>query len=108
MKILSKIYGWIKAAASWVIEKLNKIPNDKVKHFAVGFLLAAISILIPMSLGLVAWGSLVISVLVVIGCEWFKEKILDKKPSMGDVVATVIGAFILWSTVLIVLTSIYS
>lgn len=87
-RIFDKIVGW-----------LNNIPADKYKHFALGAVIAAITV-ISLSCFLPKWAVTAGSVAVVAMAAIIKERI-DEEADNKDILATMLGGVAVWVTYLI-------
>lgn len=86
--IITKIVGW-----------MNRIPADKYKHFALGAVIAAITVIL-LACFLPKWAIIVGSVAVVAMAAIVKERI-DEQADEQDIVATCLGGAVVWITYLI-------
>lgn len=86
--IIDKIIGW-----------LNGIGADKYKHFALGAVIAAITV-IALACFLPKWAVAVGSVAVVAMAAIIKERI-DDEADNKDILATLCGGAVVWITYLI-------
>lgn len=87
-QLFDKIVGW-----------LNSIPADKYKHFALGTVIAAITV-IALACFLPKWAVIVGSVAVVAMAAIIKERI-DDEADNKDILATLLGGVAVWVTYLI-------
>lgn len=87
-RIFDKIVGW-----------LNGIGADKYKHFALGAVIAAITVIL-LACFLPKWAIIVGSVAVVAMAAIVKERI-DEQADEQDIVATCLGGAVVWITYLI-------
>lgn len=86
--IIDKIIGW-----------LNGIGADKYKHFAMGAVIAAITV-IALACFLPKWAVTAGSVAVVAMAAIIKERI-DDEADNKDILATLLGGVAVWVTYLI-------
>lgn len=86
--IIDKIIGW-----------LNGIGADKYKHFALGTVIAAITVIV-LACFLPKWAVIVGSVAVVAMAAIIKERI-DEEADNKDILATLLGGVAVWVTYLI-------
>lgn len=86
--IIDKIIGW-----------LNGIGADKYKHFALGAVIAAITV-IALACFLSKWAVTAGSVAVVEMAAIIKERI-DDEADNKDILATLLGGVAVWVTYLI-------
>ena len=89
-KIIQEVVAW-----------LNTIPKDKYQHFAVGALEAFLTLWVATMLLSFAedariWVAVVISVLVTLWIEVYKEYRVDESANLGDAVATMLGGACVW------------
>lgn len=91
METMKKIIAW-----------LNAIAKDKYQHFAVGAAIAFIVLIVAMPLGsLWRWVPLLPSVIAVMTAAVVKERNIDSKVDMQDILATLAGGVIIWATFLV-------
>lgn len=82
-----------------IIAWLNAIAKDKYQHFAVGAAIAFIVLIVAMPLGsLWRWVPLLTSVIAVMAAALVKERNIDSKVDMQDILATLAGGVIIWAT----------
>ena len=82
-----------------IIAWLNAIAKDKYQHFAVGAAIAFIVLIVAMPLGsLWRWVPLLTSVIAVMTAAVVKERNIDSKVDMQDILATLAGGVIIWAT----------
>ena len=85
-----------------IIAWLNAIAKDKYQHFAVGAAIAFIVLIVAMPLGsLWRWVPLLPSVIAVMTAAVVKERNIDSKVDMQDILATLAGGVIIWATFLV-------
>lgn len=91
METMKKIIAW-----------LNAIAKDKYQHFAVGAAIAFIAfivLIVVMPLGSWwRWVPLLTSVIAVMTAAVVKERNIDSKVDMQDILATLAGGVIIWAT----------
>ena len=81
-----------------IIAWLNAIAKDKYQHFAVGASIAFIVLIVAMPLGsLWRWVPLLTSVIAVMTAAVVKERNIDSKVDMQDILATLAGGVIIWA-----------
>lgn len=109
-----------------LLEKLNTVPKDKYQHFAVGTALAAVTLLAAWALfaGAAAllcagdatqagtmmpavpdcsllvlrrWASLLLSAGVVLAAALVKERRIDARADLRDLLATLAGGAAVWT-----------
>ncbi len=87
METMKKIIAW-----------LNAIAKDKYQHFAVGAAIAFIVLIVAMPLGSL-WRCvpLLTSVIAVMTAAVVKERNIDSKVDMQDILATLAGGVIIWA-----------
>lgn len=82
-----------------IIAWLNAIAKDKYQHFAVGAAIAFIVLIVAMPLGSRwRWVPLLPSVIAVMTAAVVKERNIDSKVDMQDILATLAGGVIIWAT----------
>lgn len=82
-----------------IIAWLNAIAKDKYQHFAVGAAIAFIVLIVAMPLGSWwRWVPLLLSVIAVMTAAVVKERNIDSKVDMQDILATLAGGVIIWAT----------
>lgn len=89
-KIIQEVVAW-----------LNTISKDKYQYFAVGALEAFLTLWVATMLLSFAedarlWVAVVISVLVTLWIEVYKEYRVDESADLGDAVATMLGGACVW------------
>lgn len=88
MKTMKKSIAW-----------LNAIDKDKYQNFAVGAAIAFIVLIVAMSLGSRwRWVPLLPSVIAVMTAAVVKERNIDSKVDMQDILAILAGGVIIWAT----------
>lgn len=81
-----------------IIAWLNAIAKDKYQHFAVGAAIAFIVLIVAMPLGSWwRWVPLLPSVIAVMTAAVVKERNIDSKVDMQDILATLAGGVIIWA-----------
>ena len=86
METMKKIIAW-----------LNAIAKDKYQHFAVGAAIAFIVLIVAKTLGSWwRWVPLLTSVIAVMTAAGVKERNIDSKVGMQDILATLAGGAIIW------------
>lgn len=79
-----------------IIAWLNAIAKDKYQHFAVGAAIAFIVLIVAMPLGSWwRWVPLLPSVIAVMTAAVVKERNIDSKVDMQDILATLAGGVII-------------
>ena len=82
-----------------IVGRLNGIDADKYKHFALGTVIAAITVIV-LSCFLPKWAVIVGSVAVVTMAAIIKERI-DDEADNKDILATMLGGVAVWVTYII-------
>ena len=86
METMKKIIAW-----------LNAIAKDKYQHFAVGAAIAFIVLIVAMHLGSWwRWVPLLTSVIAVMTAAVVKDRNIDSKVGMQDILAPLAGGAIKW------------
>lgn len=81
-----------------IIAWLNAIAKDKYQHFAVGAAIAVIVLIVDMPLGSWwRWIPLLASVIAVMTAAIVKERKIDAKVDMQDILATLAGGAVIWA-----------
>lgn len=81
-----------------IIAWLNAIAKDKYQHFAVGAVIAIIVLIVAMPLGSWwQWIPLLASVIAVMTAAVVKERKIDAKVDMQDILATLAGGAVIWA-----------
>lgn len=98
------------------VQWLTTIATDKYQHFAVGAALGAVAlvamkllwlpvwqieVLSQVSPAVDRWTTLAVSVIVVFAAAIIKERKMDTKADVTDIVATVLGGTAVWVSFLI-------
>lgn len=87
METMKKIIAW-----------LNAIAKDKYQHFAVGAAIAIIVLIVVMPLGSWwRWVPLLTSIIAVMAAAIVKERKIDAKVDMQDILATLAGGAVIWA-----------
>lgn len=82
-----------------IIAWLNAFAKDKYQHFAVGAAIAFIVLIVAMPLGSWwRWIPLLASVIAVMTAAIVKERKIDAKVDMQDILATLAGGAVIWAT----------
>jgi hypothetical protein len=88
--IFTKIVGW-----------MNKIGADKYKHFAVGAVIASAALIVAVPLGAWwRWLPLLVSMIAVLTAAILKERKIDPKADMQDILWTLAGGGMVWLAIL--------
>lgn len=82
-----------------IVGRLNRIPSDKYKHFAVGAVLAAVVLLVG-ALVLPKWAAVSTS-MIVVGLAGAAKEIYDDRSDRSDIFATSLGGLVVWIAYLI-------
>lgn len=89
-RIFDKIVGW-----------MNKIGADKYKHFAVGAVIASAALIVAVPLGAWwRWLPLLVSMIAVLTAAILKERKIDPKADMQDILWTLAGGGMVWLAIL--------
>lgn len=81
-----------------IIAWLNAIAKDKYQHFAVGATIAVIVLIVAMPLGgWWRWIPLLASIIAVMTAAIVKERKIDAKVDMQDILATLAGGAVIWA-----------
>ena len=83
-RLINKLVGW-----------LNAIAKDKYQHFAVGAVIASAALIVAVPLG--AWWRSMIAVLT---AAVVKERKIDPKADMQDILWTLAGGGMVWLAIL--------
>ena len=81
-RLINKLIGW-----------LNAIAKDKYQHFAVGAVIASAALIVAVPLG--AWWRW-LPLLVSMGAVFVKERKIDPKADMQDILWTLAGGAVGW------------
>ena len=85
-RLINKLIGW-----------LNAIAKDKYQHFAVGAVIASAALIVAVPLG--AWWRLLpllVSIIAVMTAAILKERKIDPKADMQDILWTLAGGVVGW------------
>ena len=82
-RLINKLIGW-----------LNAIAKDKYQHFAVGAVIASAALIVAVPLG--AWLPLLVSMVAVMTAAVVKERKIDPKADMQDILWTLAGGAVEW------------
>lgn len=85
-RLINKLVGW-----------LNAIAKDKYQHFAVGAVIASAALIVAVPLG--AWWRLLpllVSIIAVMTAAILKERKIDPKADMQDILWTLAGGAVAW------------
>ena len=106
-RLIDKLVGWAKDAAMSVIGWLNAIAKDKYQHFAIGAVIASAVLIVTLPLGSWwRWLPLLASMIAVMTAAVLKERKIDPKADMQDILWTLAGGAVLWVVfVMITLTA---
>ena len=84
-RLINKLVGW-----------LNAIAKDKYQHFAVGAVIASAALIVAVPLGAWwRWLPLIVSMIAVV-----KERKIDPKADMQDILWTLAGGGMVWLAIL--------
>lgn len=85
-RLINKLVGW-----------LNAIAKDKYQHFAVGAVIASAALIVAVPLGaLWRWLPLLVSMIAVLTAAVIKERKIDPKADMQDILWTLAGGAVEW------------
>ena len=85
-RLINKLVGW-----------LNAIAKDKYQHFAVGAVIASAALIVAVPLGAWwRWLPLLVSMIAV----FVKERKIDPKADMQDILWTLAGGGMVWLAIL--------
>lgn len=87
-----------------LLNLLNRIPKDRYQHFTVGAMLAALVCLAALPLR--AWWPglpLLVSMTVVLAAALVKERQIDARADLWDILWTLAGGAVVWAGMLIAL-----
>lgn len=80
-RLINKLVGW-----------LNAIAKDKYQHFAVGAVIASAALIVAVPLGAWwRWLPLIVSMIAVLTAAVVKERKIDPKADMQDILWTLAG-----------------
>lgn len=101
---LSKYHKYMKRLINKLVGWLNAIAKDKYQHFAVGAVIASAALIVAVPLGAWwRWLPLIVSMIAVMTAAVVKERKIDLKADMQDILWTLAGGAVEW-VVLIVFT----
>lgn len=101
---LSKYHKYMKRFINKLVGWLNAIAKDKYQHFAVGAVIASAALIVAVPLGVWwRWLPLLVSIIAVLTAAVVKERKIDPKADMQDILWTLAGGAVEW-VVLIVFT----
>ncbi|MFR5934936.1 MAG: hypothetical protein ACLUGU_04620 [Alistipes shahii] len=85
-RLINKLIGW-----------LNAIVKDKYQHFAVGAVIASAALIVAVPLGVWwRWLPLLVSIIAVMTAAVVKERKIDLKADMQDILWTLAGGAVEW------------
>ena len=85
-RLINKLIGW-----------LNAIAKDKYQHFAVGAVIAYAALIVAVPLGVWwRWLPLLVSIIAVMTAAVVKERKIDLKADMQDILWTLAGGAVEW------------
>lgn len=85
-RLINKLIGW-----------LNAIAKDKYQHFAVGAVIASAALIVAVPLGVwCRWLPLIVSMIAVMTAAVVKERKIDPKADMQDILWTLAGGGMVW------------
>ena len=94
---LSKYHKYMKRLINKLIGWLNAIAKDKYQHFAVGAVIASAALIVAVPLGaLWRWLPLIVSMIAVLTAAVVKERKIDPKADMQDILWTLAGGAVGW------------
>lgn len=102
-RFIDKLVGWAKDAVVNTLGWLNAIAKDKYQHFAVGAVIALAVLIVTMPLG--SWGRwlpLLASMIAVMTAAILKERRIDPKADMQDILATLAGGAVIWAEFVVI------
>lgn len=80
-----------------LVGSLNAIAKDKYQHFAVGVVIASAVLIVAMPLGAwQQWLPLLVSMIAVLAAAILKERKIDPKADMQDILWTLAGGAVGW------------
>lgn len=89
-RLINKLIGW-----------LNAIAKDKYQHFAVGAVIASAALIVAIPLGAwQQWLPLLVSMIAVLTAAILKERKIDPKADMQDILWTLAGGGMVWLAIL--------
>lgn len=94
---LSKYHKYMKRLINKLIGWLNAIAKDKYQHFAVGAVIASAALIVAVPLGVWwRWLPLLVSIIAVMTAAVVKERKIDLKADMQDILWTLAGGAVEW------------
>lgn len=94
---LSKYHKYMKRLINKLIGRLNAIAKDKYQHFAVGEVIASAALIVAVPLGVWwRWLPLLVSIIAVMTAAVVKERKIDPKADMQDILWTLAGGAVGW------------
>ena len=87
-RLINKLVGW-----------LNAIAKDKYQHFAVGAVIASAALIVAVPSG-AWWLPLIVSMIAVLTAAVVKERKIDPKADMQDILWTLAGGGMVWLAIL--------
>ena len=94
---LSKYRKFMKRLINKLIGWLNAIAKDKYQHFAVGAVIASAALIVAVPLGAWwQWLPLLVSMIAVLTAAILKERKIDPKADMQDILWTLAGGAVGW------------
>ena len=94
---LSKYRKYIKRLINKLVGWLNAIAKDKYQHFAVGAVIASAALIVAVPLGAWwQWLPLLVSMIAVLTAAVVKERKIDPKADMQDILWTLAGGAVEW------------
>lgn len=95
--LINKVVARVKDAAMNIVEWLNTIAKDEYQHFAVGVVTSAVALVIAMPLGAWwQWIPLLVSIIAAVMVNIDKERKIDPKADMQDILWTLGGSAVAW------------
>lgn len=85
-RLINKLIGW-----------LNAIAKDKYQHFAVGAVIASAALIVAAWW---RWLPLIVSMIAVLTAAVVKERKIDPKADMQDILWTLAGGGMVWLAIL--------
>lgn len=81
--------------------RLNDIGKDKYQHFTLGALIALAAMLVALPLN-AWWGGFppLASMLAVVAAALLKERKIDAKADLNDILCTLAGGGVVWAAML--------
>ena len=94
---LSKYHKYMKRLINKLIGWLNAIAKDKYQHFAVGAVIASAALIVAVPLGAWwRWLPQLVSIIAVLTAAVVKERKIDPKADMQDILWTLAGGAVGW------------